>query len=87
MKMVAEKEEKKKCRSVRVVAKKRTRADYADRSINDVFHLEHFCAVKCTSDKKFPDSDVVPFLFSTTVSRSSALFRSFFSSFFIVSRI
>lgn len=46
MKMVAEKEEKKKCRSVRVVAKKRTRADYADRSINDVFHLEHFCAVK-----------------------------------------
>lgn len=40
-----------------------------------------------TSDKKSPDSDVVPFLFSMTVSRSSALFPSFFSSFFIVSRI
>lgn len=44
--MVAEKEKKKRRSVVRVVAKKRTRADYADRSINDVFHLEHFCAVK-----------------------------------------
>lgn len=41
-----------------------------------------------TSDKKSPDSDVVPFLFSMTVYLVAPLFfRSFFSSFFIVSRI
>lgn len=86
MKMVAEKEEKKGV-EVFVLLRRRERELTVLTEVLTMFFTWSIFAQLNTSDKKFPDSDVVPFLFSMTVSRSSVLFRFFFSSFFIVSRI